>query len=83
MKSIFMNTERERESERDPPLTRNTDLKPMPFFPIYPALDPFLVEFPTSQSALMFSAEKPRSLFKTTIPDSWRMNARVGSTFVG
>ena len=34
--------------------TRKTDLKPMPFFPIYPALDPFFVEFPTSQSALMF-----------------------------
>lgn len=50
--------------------TRNTDLKPIPFRPIYPAEEPFFVEFPTSQSALMFSAENPCSLFKTTIPDS-------------
>jgi len=37
-----------------PQHTRNTDLKPMPFFPMYPVLDPFFVEFPTSQSALIF-----------------------------
>jgi len=69
---------RERERERaknddnsvSSNITRNTDLKPMPFCPMYPALDPFFVEFPTSQSALMFLAEKPCSLFRTTIPDS-------------
>jgi hypothetical protein len=49
-------------------LTLNTDLKPMPFFPMYPELNPFLVEFPTSQRALIFLSEKPLSLFKTTIP---------------
>jgi len=31
----------------------------------------------------MFSAEKPLSLFRTTIPFSWRMNANVGSTSSG
>lgn len=60
--------------------TRKTDLKPMPFFPMYPALWSFFVEFPISQSALMSLAEKPCSLFSTIMPFSWRMNVSVGST---
>lgn len=63
--------------------TRNTDLNPMPFFPMYPVLTPFFVEFPTSQRALMLLNEKPCSLFNTTMPFSSRMNVRVGSTFSG
>lgn len=61
--------------------TRNTDLKPIPLCPIYPAPDLFFVEFPMSQSALIFSTENPCSLFRTTMPVSCRINTSVGSTY--